>query len=1287
MTERTSSIAAYIPRVAATWDDAAPGELWRQIDGTLLFVDISGFTNLSERLASKGRVGAEELTTVLSRVFGDMLEVVFQRGGSLLKFGGDALLLLFSTEDHVMQACAAAVEMRAVLSEASKRRTSVGRIILKMSSGIHTGSVDFFLVGESHRELLVSGPTASVTTEMEGAADAGEIVVSNATKAHLPRAFSGDTKGDGWLLRKRKIDHPRCGRKDLGPGSEQDLHELVPRGLRDYLTTGITDSEHRLATICFIKFKGVDRLLADHGPERVSEALEGLVTSVQRAADDEGVTFLGSDIDADGGKIILAAGVPSGQHDDEGRMLRTARQVLDTDLELELRIGVNRGHVFAGDVGAGSRRTYTVMGDTVNTAARVMASAGPGMLYSSPAPLNLSSTLFRTEALEPLHVKGKKEAIQAYAVYEETGVRPPELKHELPFHGRETELELVVTIVTTCATSGRGGMITITGDTGVGKSRLIAEVLERCPGLATLMIQAEPNGTDNPYWAFRDPLRRLLGIERAGQAEMETRLRAAVAENAPEVRWAIPLLGDVLHIEIEDTSETAAIDPRFRPYRTADAVVQLLEDMHLGPFAILVEDGHWMDDASLDLLKRIGASAVTRPWTVIVTARCDETTFEPLGDEIALNPLDDAAIRSIAVEATAGAPLRPHELDAIVHRAGGNPLFLSEILSVVGKAGSVDELPDSLDAVVSTEVDTLPPLARQLLRYSSVLGTSFPKVVLNEYLAVDDFGLDKATRQELGRFLEDDGDERLRFRHSVVRDVAYEGLPYRRRRELHARAASVVERLAGDSPDSAAEFLSTHYSLSGEHEKAWRFSRVAADRAKHAYANTEAAIQYQRAIEAARHIESIDSGEIVEVWTRLGEVHDLAGEYERAREAFGNALNVGHIGPARIADLYLRQAEAWFGTGNLTQAKRNITLGRKAIDGEDQENCLAALARLDAYEASVQAANGNPTEALRAAKRAVTRAEASDEREALARAYGVIDGANFMLGRDDERLGDEAIELLQEMGFLERSVGIINNMGAYAYWEGDWGEAIERYHQGIEVAERSGNVISAANTRMNLGEVLVGQRRYEEAVPLLEEAERVFRASNVPHALPFVTVYMARAALGLGRSEQAVEQLELLLSEQLEKGQSTEIPEAVTHLAEALINCGRAEEALEWITRFENEEPDLAEEVASGLHRVRGLALLALGSQSEGLEALDRAVEAATDEGDFYAEALAREARIEEVRSLGREPEAGDAARTTELMGRLGIRSEASDVQVSLVGVEPEIDVSAKDTKSELLPH
>ncbi|MFZ0014643.1 MAG: adenylate/guanylate cyclase domain-containing protein, partial [Acidimicrobiia bacterium] len=273
MNEPTGGLHPYVPRIASDWDVEAPDSLWRSVDGSLVFVDISGFTNLSERLAQRGRIGAEELTGVLNRVFGRMLDIVFDRGGSLLKFGGDALLLLFETEDHVLQACAATVEMRAALREASKERTTVGRIDLKMSSGIHTGPIDFFLVGDSHRELIVTGPTASTTTEMEATADANEIMISDSVRDLVPAEFVGKGKGNGWLLRKQRINLPTVGPILRDSSHEPDLTTCVPLALREFLEADLGDSEHRIATIGFVKFKGIDSLLAQEGPTRVGEEL------------------------------------------------------------------------------------------------------------------------------------------------------------------------------------------------------------------------------------------------------------------------------------------------------------------------------------------------------------------------------------------------------------------------------------------------------------------------------------------------------------------------------------------------------------------------------------------------------------------------------------------------------------------------------------------------------------------------------------------------------------------------------------------------------------------------------------------------------------------------------------------------------------------------------------------------------------------------------------------------------------------------------------------------------
>ncbi len=254
-----------------------------------------------------------------------------------------------------------------------------------MSVGVHSGLFNFFLVGESHREFIVTGPAASAVVEMEGTADAGEIVISAATAAALRPSLVGPAKGPGFLLRRppslpeppflafEQVDpraRPAAGHPARAPCRPHHPYRAgAPQGHRGLHPLRRDRPAHRRA-----------------GPEEAARQLDVLVTHVQGAVDRQGVTFLATDADKDGGKIILTAGAPSTSGDDEQRMLLAVREIMDADNPLPIRIGVNQGSVFVGEVGPHYRRTFTVMGDAVNLAARLMAKAAPGRDLHHPGP-------------------------------------------------------------------------------------------------------------------------------------------------------------------------------------------------------------------------------------------------------------------------------------------------------------------------------------------------------------------------------------------------------------------------------------------------------------------------------------------------------------------------------------------------------------------------------------------------------------------------------------------------------------------------------------------------------------------------------------------------------------------------------------------------------------------------------------------------------------------------------------------------------------------------------------
>jgi class 3 adenylate cyclase/tetratricopeptide (TPR) repeat protein len=1184
-TRSTRRLGRYVPRLAANWDEQAPGRRWQAFDATLCFVDISGFTPLSERLARRGRIGAEELTELLNRVFGNMLGLAYQRGGGLLKFGGDALLMLFNSPDHAAQAASAAVEMRAALRDAAAVPTSVGRVALRMSVGLHSGLVHVFRVGHSHQELLIAGPAASETTRMEHVAGPGQIVVSTATRRALPARAAEVACGPGWLLRWRQPKVPTRAPVPTRAVAGEVVASYLPVTLRRHLSEPSREPEHRVATVAFLQFGGVDQRLAADGPDSVADALEQIIGAVQTAAEASDVTFLATDIDEDGGKIMLATGVPSTGADDEGRMLRCLRRIADSPLPLPIRMGVNRGHVFTGEVGMVYRSTFSVMGDTVNTAARLMAAAPPGSVYAGADVVERARTSFASSALEPLTVKGKAAPLRAFAVGPEVGRRTPTDDRALPFVGREAEraalhhhLDQVV--------AGKGGLVMIEGDAGVGKSRLVSEVLHECadaddeaPAFTVLTVHGESYGVAFPHRALRDTVRDLLHVRRADPREMATALLANLQVFAPELLPVAPLIAEVAHVEVPSTPEVDELEPRFRPDRQADAIIRLLALRIAGPLVVVVEDAHWIDDASANLLDRVAASATgptAQPWLVVGLRRPGAGAgLAPTSDDaymtIALGPLRETEASELVWSATDAVPLRPHDVRAIVIRAAGNPLFLQELLRHVGQLATTNghaTLPDTLEAVLGAQIDSLPREARQVLRCAAVLGRSFRAEALELIVRPDGIAIGAVVESELSDFIEIE-QERWRFRQALARDVAYEGLSYRRRAELHRRAGAATERLARGRVEQVADLLARHYAASQDVDLAWRYGRLAARRARAAYANEEAATHYEQALEAVRRLPDVSATEKAAMWTGLGDVREQLGMYAEAVTAYRRAAVLVRGDPAASARLALRRGRAREQNGAYAAALREVRTAAAALAGVETEQADRWRARLTAFEAAVRQGQERPREALAVAERAAEAAGRCGERFALAQAYGVLDWALIFLGRPSEAVfAPRALALYEELGDLSRQALILNNLGAAAYYSGHWDDAAAFYERSKEASRRAGNEVQAALGALNLGEILVNQGRLDDAQLILGDAVRVLRASG-SDAANFAGLQLGRVALDRG---DLIEAERLMTKAQLDSaaiGRWESAREAAIHLSHCHLRRGDPAMALETLRAAE----------------------------------------------------------------------------------------------------------------------
>ena len=268
-TERESPtphpFAPYVPRIAADWLADAGAPSYQEVPASVVFIDISGFTRLSEHLARRGRIGAEELADAIGSCFAELLTVAYEWGGELLKFGGDAMFLLFRGPGHEATACAAAIAIRRALRTAGRVQVPGLRLTLRMSIGVESGVFHLFLVGDSHRELIVAGPATSRTVAAESAADTGEIVVGPGTVASLRSSLLGAPKGPGRLLRQAPDVSPEGARRHEIP--DTDLAIGVPAALRTHLLADTRHPEHRMVSVAFIHFDGTDEMISSRGSQ------------------------------------------------------------------------------------------------------------------------------------------------------------------------------------------------------------------------------------------------------------------------------------------------------------------------------------------------------------------------------------------------------------------------------------------------------------------------------------------------------------------------------------------------------------------------------------------------------------------------------------------------------------------------------------------------------------------------------------------------------------------------------------------------------------------------------------------------------------------------------------------------------------------------------------------------------------------------------------------------------------------------------------------------------------
>ena len=1113
------AVVAYIPAYARTDRDqaAAISTTILRPSGSVLSADLSGFTAFSARLSTLGVEGAEVLARVISALFDALVGEQERWNGVLLKLSGDALTAFFSGSDHAQHAASAALAMQSHMEAFGQLATPLGSFTLQLRIGLATGPVVLAEVGSSERrELLVAGTTAQRAVAMQRDSAPGAVLIDSATYRALADCVALNSAPDRYQLRAvapTTPPQPATPRYWQRTDPFWELQSVIQRleAARPYLihehfamlcnnTSSFSgESDLRSITVLFAFVSDATALIEQPDAGAALTLVQQRTQEMWDTIARYGGVVNKLDIHAAGHTLVVLFGAPLAQGDDADRAVFCAQALLqmaaahtampDSDGAFLVRqVGIASGRVFAGAVGSPTQREYTVMGATVNMAARLMDLADNGAILLDQATAAATRGRFRLQPQPPMLVKGYAEPVALFRAIDEARSRLAMLLNERgPLFGREAELAQGRSLIAG-ALAGRGRMVLLVGEPGIGKTRLLAALtrtLPVAPGPLIATVQAQPQMRSQPYALIVALLHQLYDV--GSPNGFIDALRERVDTVAPAQARFLPVLLALLAVQAE-TALTKTLTPDERRSRLHDLIVALLlAEAQRMPVALLLEDLHWCDAASLELLALLVSQGTHLPLLLLATSRPAETlsALASAAATIMLAGLPDEQAALLLDQALGERALSADTRAAVLERTQGNPLFLAETArALIEQPQDRGEtpLPLTVQSALQVRLDMLNSEDRVVLRVAAVIGPRFRAAILGDIGVGGSTPVAALDRLVQHGFLQLDADahDGYAFTHSLVQETAYANLLFAQRRPIHRQVADWLRVYEPASSGEQAGLLAFHYGRAEAWPEALEYSWQAGQAAQALYAGEVALAHYGHALDAAARL-----GEEVAHWPqvilpRCGDIHALNGRYDAATDAYRVALAAATDNQQR-ALILLGWAEIAEQQGAFDDALALLDQAAQARS-ELPADPLALRARV--HRGWLLARQGNTDAARAAIEPTLEQLETQSLWRDLLLAYRTFfllahGQAHWSQARAFLRL---ALHCAQQLGDIRETARIENNLGAVAGQEGRLSEAIAALEHAAQVFSEIGDNYNLASVQLNLGAIMYKQGDYGQAL-------------------------------------------------------------------------------------------------------------------------------------------------------------------------------------------------------------
>jgi class 3 adenylate cyclase/tetratricopeptide (TPR) repeat protein len=943
---------------------------------------------------------------------------------------------------------------------------------------------------------------------------------------------------------------------------ERDPRSYTPRHLVDRILTqkATLEGERRHVTVLFADVAGYTALAERADPE----AMHVLMDRCFRRILDEVHRYEGTVNQFTGDGVMALFGAPLALEDAPRRAVLAAlaiqRTIVPLDEEVQsrygrrfaMRIGIHSGPVVVGRIGDDLRMDYTAVGDTTNLAARLQALGPPGGVLISESTRQLVAGFFELRDAGTQPVKGKSKPVHAFEVLSERAVSGRiEAAAETgltPLVGREPELAALRAAFES-ARDGRGQVAFVVGEAGIGKSRLLYEFRRRLDDEPHTWFEARCSAYANTaaFYAVSDGVRRLFGIDdRDDEAQACAKLERREADLGGELAWTLPFVRGLLALPLGDAA-VEAMDPLGRRSETVRALqAHFLRAAVRQPLVLVVEDLHWIDAASEELLGFLAESTPTARALLLFTYRPGYR--HPFGDRsyhvrIAPQPLSAQAMHAMTRSLLESASLPSELLELIAAKAEGNPFFVEEVTKSLLEEGVLRRtdggaelaralaevtVPDSIQDVLMARLDRLADEPRRAIQVASVIGREFALRLLAQIREAGDRVQDvvgelraleliyeKAAHPELA----------FMFKHALTHDVAYDSILVARRRTLHGIVGTAIEKIYGDRLPEHYAALAHHFERSQDWERAFEYHERAARHAADEYANRSVIEHCRRALAIAEHLADVVGRERrAALQERLGEAHQCLSEYAPAGEAFLAAAEASDD-PGQAARQLGRAAHSLIWAHRYDEGK---DLGVQALSraracGDPAAEALAHVA-LDLLEVATLGPRGRldiGMEAVEIAERSdslVARGLALCERAISLQHLGdfrsSIEYGNRALATCQKAPSDVALALVTISTKWSLSIAL-TALGRYR-------ESLALLQDGLELSDRCGDRVFKGRILNTLGWTFAEIGCHERARVYNQQAEEIAAELTRLEFMASAPEVHANAAINLANNYTAL---------------------------------------------------------------------------------------------------------------------------------------------------------------------